>query len=232
MVILITGTSTGIGKVLARHFLGRGDRVIGCSRRQSAIDHPNYRHHQVDLTDSKALKSMCRSIRHEYGYIDALINNAGTSNMNHFMMTPDAVAHKLFDINFFAVLACCREAAKLLQKSREPSPAILNMSTVSVPWAIEGQLVYSASKGAVDQLTRVMSKELAELNIRVNSIGLPPVRTALTRTVPSAKIDDLVQRQTIKRMCTPEDITGPVEFLVSQASQFVTGETIYLGGVN
>ncbi|MGA4845929.1 SDR family NAD(P)-dependent oxidoreductase [Streptomyces sp. G5(2025)] len=232
MNILITGTRTGIGKALAQHFLARGHSVVGCSRRPATIDHPQYTHHEVDLTDAKAIKSMCRAIRATHGSLDAVINNAGVATMNHFMMTPDDTARRIFDVNFFAVLNCCRETAKLLQKSKSSSPAILNVSTIAVPWALEGQLVYSASKAAVEQLTRVMSKELADFNIRVNGIGLPPVHTVLTRTVPTEKIDALLKRQTFTRMCTVDDIVGPVEFLVSQESGFVTGETLFLGGVH
>ncbi|WP_225448224.1 SDR family NAD(P)-dependent oxidoreductase [Streptacidiphilus sp. P02-A3a] len=230
--MLITGTRTGIGKALALHFLGRGHQVVGCSRKPSAIDHPGYTHHEADLSDAKAIKSMCRAIRTEHGRLDAVVNNAGVASMNHFMMTPDETARRMFDMNFFAVLNCCRETVKLLQKSEEPAPAILNVSTVAVPWALAGQLAYSASKAAVEQLTRVMSKELADFHIRVNGIGLPPVRTALTRSVPTEKIDALIQQQTVKRMCTMDDIVGPVEFLVSRESGFVTGETLFLGGVH
>ncbi|MGW1607224.1 SDR family NAD(P)-dependent oxidoreductase, partial [Streptomyces eurythermus] len=124
-----------------------------------------------------------------------------------------------------------REAAKLLQKSPEGSAAILNVSTVAVPWALDGQLVYSASKSAVEQLTRVMSKELAVFGIRVNGIGLPPVRTVLTRTLAPETLDAVVERQTIGRMCEMDDIVGPVDFLTTGHSAFVTGETLYLGGV-
>lgn len=232
MLILITGTRTGIGKALAEHFLKRGDQVVGCSRRPSAIDHPGYRHHETDLADAGQIRALCRSIRTEHGYLDAVVNNAGISTMNHFMMTPEDVARKIFDVNFFAVLNCCRESVKLLRKSGEPAPAVLNVSTVAVPWALEGQLVYSASKSAVEQLTRVMSKELAGFNIRVNGIGLPPVHTVLTRTVPKEKVDEVIARQALKRMCTMADITGPVEFLISPAAGFITGETLFLGGVN
>src|SRR3954451_355966 len=232
MIVLITGTRTGIGKALATHFLGLGHTVVGSSRKPSAIDHPHYSHHEVDLTDSKRIKSMCRAIRAEHGHLDAAVNNAGIASMNHFMMTPDEMSRRIFDVNFFAVLNCCRETVKLLQKSQEPAPAILNVSTVAVPWALEGQLVYSASKAAVEQLTRVMSKELADFDIRVNGIGFSPVDTALTRAVAKEKIDALIGRQTVKRMCTIEDIVGPVEFLVSRESGFVTGETIFLGGVH
>lgn len=232
MIVMITGTRTGIGKSLAEHFLESGNDVIGCSRKPSSVDHPNYRHHQVDLTDVSQIKKMFREVRKEHGHLDALINNAGTATMNHFMTTPDDVTRDIFDINFFAVLNCCREAAKLLRKSSEPSAAILNVSTVAVPWALEGHLAYSASKSAVEQLVQVMSKELAAFGIRVNAIGLPPVRTVLTRTVSQPKIDALIARQAIRRLCTMSDITGPVEFLIGRQSAFVTGETIFLGGVH
>jgi 3-oxoacyl-[acyl-carrier protein] reductase len=232
MLILITGTRTGIGKALAEHFIERGHHVVGCSRRRSTIDHPSYRHYELDLADASQIKALFRSIRSEHGYLDAVINNAGISNMNHFMMMPEEVSRKIFDVNFFAVLNCCRESVKLLRKSNEAAPAVLNVSTVAVPWALEGQLVYSASKSAVEQLTRVMSKELAGFNIRVNGIGLPPVRTVLTRTVPKEKVDEVIARQALKRMCTMADLVGPVEFLISPAAGFITGETLFLGGVS
>ncbi len=230
--MLITGTRTGIGKSLAEHFLGRGDTVIGCSRRPSTIDHPGYRHFESDLTDSQQLKRMFRSVRQEFGHLDSVVNNAGTATMNHFMLTPEETTRKIFDINFFAVLGCSREATKLLQRSERASTSILNISTVAVPWALDGQLVYSASKSAVEQATRVMSKELASFGIRVNALGLPIVRTVLTRTLPDEARANVLARQTIDRMCEFEDLVGPVEFLTSERSGFVTGETLYLGGVH
>ncbi|MEU2548124.1 SDR family oxidoreductase [Streptomyces roseolus] len=232
MNILVTGTRSGVGKALAEHLVAQGHQVVGCSRRPSTVDHPGYRHHEVDLTDAKALRAMFREVRREFGHLDALVNNAGTSSMNHFMMTPEKTVRDIFDINFFAVLNSCREAAKLLQKSPGPSSAILNVSTVAVPWALDGQLAYSASKSAVEQLTRVMSKELAGFGIRVNGIGLPPVRTVLTRTLPAGMVESLIDRQAIKRMCTMADLFGPVDFLISEQSGFVTGETLFLGGVH
>ncbi|SCF47668.1 3-oxoacyl-[acyl-carrier protein] reductase [Micromonospora matsumotoense] len=232
MILMITGTRTGIGRALAEHFLAAGHDVVGCSRRPAAIDHPRYRHHQLDITDISQTKKMFRSVRQEYGRLDALVNNAGVSSMNHFMTTPDEVSRRIFDVNFFAVLNCCREAVKMLQKSSEKSTAILNVSTVAVPWAIEGQLAYAASKSAVEQLVRIMSKELSAFGIRVNGIGLPPVHTVLTRTVPRPKIDNLIARQTISRQCTTADIVGPVEFLIGRQSEFITGETLFLGGVH
>ena len=231
MIVFVSGTRTGLGLGLARRLLEAGHHVVGCSRKPSALCHERYRYHQVDLTDPDAVRSLVRSVRTEFGRLDGVVNNAGTSVMNPFMTTPASTVRDIFGINVFAALNTSREAVKLLMKSEEPSPCIVNISSVAVPWALEGQLAYSASKGAVEQATRVMSRELAGFGIRVNGLGLPPVETALTRPVPRDKIDGLVQRQALKRMCRIEDVVGPVEFLLSARSAFVTGEMIYLGGV-
>lgn len=231
MIVFVSGTRTGLGRDLARLLLDAGHEVVGCGRKPTNVCHERYRYHQVDLTEPGEVRSMFKTIRAEHGRLDGVVNNAGTSVMNHFMMTPDETVRNIFDVNVFAVLNASREATKLLRKSDQTAPCIVNVSSVAVPWALEGQLAYSASKSAVEQATRVMSRELAGFGIRVNGLGLPPVETALTRTVAKDKIDGLVQRQALKRMCRVEDVIGPVEFLLSDRSAFVTGEMIYLGGV-
>lgn len=230
MLILVTGTSAGIGRGLAERLIEKGHNVLGCSRRPGPQIAESYKHFKVDLASAAEIKAMFFEIRQEYGFLDALINNAGAAVMNPFLLTPDAEIERLFGINVLAMFRCTREAAKLMQKS-EASPSILNLSTVAVPWSIPGQSVYAASKSAVEQATRSLAQELAAMKVRINTIGLPPVRTAMTRSVKSAKIDLLIERQAIKRMCTIDDILGPVEFLLSPAAGFVTGETLFLGGV-
>jgi 3-oxoacyl-[acyl-carrier protein] reductase len=232
MIVAITGTSRGVGRALSEHLSSRGDQVFGCSRSGEGPPGAGLTHVQADLTAPDGPRSFFRHVRHAAGQLDALVNNAGASVMNHFMLMPEPSTRQLFDLNFHALIACCREAAALLAKSAHPSPCILNFSSVAVPWAIPGQLAYAATKSAVEQATRVMSRELAPQGIRVNALGLPPIRTALTRTVARESIEALIQRQAIKRQCEFEDIAGPVEFLLSPAARFVTGETLYLGGVH
>lgn len=231
MLILITGTSRGIGRALGGELAKAGHTVLGCSRRPPRTEVEGYRHYQVDLTVPDEVRRMFRKIKEEYGYIDALINNAGTSVMNSFLLTPDSDIERIFRINVFAVFYCTREAVKLMRHSKHESPSIINVSTVAVPWSIPGHSVYAASKSAIEQAARTFSRELADSNIRVNTIGLPPMHTALTRSVEAAKIESLVERQAIKRMCTVGDLLGPVEFLLSPAASFVTGSTLFLGGV-
>jgi 3-oxoacyl-[acyl-carrier protein] reductase len=231
MLVLITGTSSGIGRGLAERLAEGGHTVLGCSRRPGPPIPDRYRHFEADLTSGEQVKRMFTTIHQEHGFLDALINNAGAAVMNPFLVTTDSEIERLFGINVFAMLRCSREAVRLMRHSEHGSPSILNVSTVAVPWSIPGHSAYAASKSAVEQATRSLSRELAEWSIRVNAIGLPPIRTAMTRSVLPAKIAALVERQAIRRVCTLDDVLGPVEFLLSPAARFVTGATLFLGGV-
>ena len=86
-VIVITGTSKGIGNALACSYLTQNYIVVGCSRNESSITHANYRHYQLDVSDEKAVVSMIRSVKKEFGKIHVLINNAGMACMNHLLTT-------------------------------------------------------------------------------------------------------------------------------------------------
>lgn len=103
---------------------------------------------------------------------------------------------------------------------------------VATPLDLEGEAAYAASKAAVESLTRVAARELAPFNITVNAVGPTPVMTDLVRNVPRPKMEALVGRQAIRRLGEPRDVANVIDFLVSRSSDFVTGQTIYLGGVS
>ncbi len=108
---------------------------------------------------------------------------------------------------------------------------IVNFSTVAVPLALEGEAAYVASKSAVEALTRTLAREFAPFGIRVNAVGPTPVDTDLIRAVPKDKIEALLRRQPLPRLGTYEDVANVVDFFLAPASDFVTGQVIYLGGV-
>ena len=115
-----------------------------------------------------------------------------------------------------------------LKRTREKS---LNFATVATPLKLEGEAIYAASKAAIISLTEVLSKELAGFNITVNAVGPTPVKTDLIRSVPTEKMDALLHRQAINRFGTFEDISNVIDFFFKPESNFITGQTIYLGGV-
>jgi 3-oxoacyl-[acyl-carrier protein] reductase len=229
-VVLITGTRKGIGKALAEHYLAKNMYVVGCSRGQSSLEHKNYTHYSLDISDEKRVVHMCKDILKRLARIDILVNNAGIASMNHIMLTPVKSAKVIFATNFLGTFILAREAAKAM--SRRKFGRIINFTTVARPLSLEGEALYVSSKAAVEAFTKVAARELAELGITVNAIGPAPIPTSLIKTVPKDKITQLVKFQAIKRLGTMEDVINVVDFFSSEKSSFVTGQVIYLGGIS
>lgn len=229
-VVLITGTSRGIGRGLAEHFLSRGDIVCGCSRGAGALEHANYHHWSLEVADESAVVAMVREADRRFGRIDALVNNAGIAAMNHALLTPASTGERIMATNFLGTFLFCRETAKAMM--RRKTGRIVNFSTVATPLRLEGEALYAASKAAVESFTQVLARELGETGVTVNAVGPTPVPTDLIRNVPEEKMQALVARQAIKRFGSVEDVANVVEFFLSPASGFVTGQVLYLGGVN
>ena len=227
--IVITGTRKGIGRSLAEYYLAQGWDVIGCSRGAASIEHAQYRHYAVDVSDESAVIAMARDVRRQVGGVDALLNNAGIASMNHCLLTPGATVDRILQTNVVGTFLFCREFAKLMRKSEQPR--IVNFTTVAHPLNLEGEAIYAASKAAVESLTRIMSRELAELRITVNAVGPTPVLTDLIKGVSSEKMDALIARQAIPRYGKAEDVINAVDFFLRAESDFITGQVLYLGGV-
>lgn len=227
--IVITGTRKGIGRYLSEVFLDRGWRVVGCSRGASDLSHDDYDHYELDVSDEKAVVAMMQAVRRSHGRVDALLNNAGIASMNHALLTPGATIERIFQTNVFGTFLFCREAAKLM--ARKKSGRIVNFATVATPLKLEGEAAYAASKAAVVSLTEVLAREVAPMGITVNAVGPTPVPTDLVGAVPEEKMTALIQRQAIWRYGTMEDVLNVCDFYLQDSSDFITGQTLYLGGV-
>jgi 3-oxoacyl-[acyl-carrier protein] reductase len=228
-VVLITGTRKGIGRALVEHYAGSGCHIIGCSRSPFEGELPNYRHYCLDVSDEPVVKKMFSEIRKHEGRLDVLINNAGVASMNHSLLTPLAAVNKIMETNFTGTFLFCREAARLMQLHR--CGRIVNFASVAVPLKLEGEAVYAASKAAVISLTQILAREFADFGITVNAIGPAPMKTDLIRGVSPEKLETLIQRQAIKRYGESRDVIQVIDFFVQPASDFVTGQVIFLGGV-
>jgi len=227
--MIVTGTRKGIGKFLAEYYLGQGVEVAGCSRGAASITHPNYRHFELDVSDEKAVVAMVRETARAGG-LDALINNAGLAAMNHLLLSSLATGRKIFETNYFGTFLFLREAAKAMRRSA--GGRIVNFTTVAAAFDLEGEALYASSKAAIESLTRIAARELAEFGITVNAVGPTPVKTDLIRQVPPDKIESLLARQAIRRCGEFDDVANVVDFFLSPRSGFVTGQVIYLGGVH
>ena len=226
MNILITGTSRGIGNWLAKYYLEKGNRVYGCSRKLPENLHrvAGYEHKSLDVANEDAVVDYISSIEP----IDILINNAGISAMNHSMIMPRDTASRIMNVNFFGTYTFSKHIARRMPEGGR----IVNFTSISSPLNLEGEALYSVSKSAVETLTKIMARELDFKKITVNAVGPGPIKTDLIRGVPEKKMEDLIQRQAIKRYGTFEDVVNVIDFFIRPESNFITGQIIYLGGVS
>jgi 3-oxoacyl-[acyl-carrier protein] reductase len=229
-IVIITGTRKGLGKELAEYFLNEGDIVYGCSRRSGSIENKNYTHFSINVSDEQSVVDMIRTIYKAHKRLDVLINNAGVASMNHCLLTPYSTAQKIIETNFYGTFLFCREVAKIMM--RQKSGRIINYSTVAVPLSLEGELVYSSSKAAIEQLTRVLAAEIGNCGITVNAVGPTPISTDLIKNVPEQKIRELIEKQSIKRLGKFEDVLNVIKFFIAPESNFISGQIIYLGGIH
>jgi len=205
-ISIVTGSSRGIGRAIASHYLERGHIVIGISRSAGDLEHDDYHHYQSDIADEKALRATFDEIESLFGTISNLINNAGISSLNHSLLMPIAAAKKIFDVNFFGCYIACQEAARLMQKKKHGR--IVNFSSIAVKNSSEGLSAYASSKAAVEQLTKILAKEYAPFGITVNCVAPSFVETDLSRGIPES------HRPRLNKM---SDVIKVVDFCISGA---------------
>jgi 3-oxoacyl-[acyl-carrier protein] reductase len=228
-VMIVTGSRKGIGKYLVEHYLKQGYIVEGCSRGAADISDSNYKHHELDVADEKAVRGMIADITKRHGRIDALLNNAAIASMNHVLLTPAKTANRMLEVNVTGTMLFCRDVAKVMM--RRKYGRIVNFTTIVAPIALAGEAIYAASKAAVVTFTRILAFELGQWGVTCNSFGATPIMTDMIRGVPQSKIDAVVNNLAVKRLGTHADCANVCDFFVSPSSDNITGQVIYLGGV-
>ncbi len=227
--MLITGARKGIGRYLAETYAARGYLVEGCSRGDAGFEAKHYAHTSVDVSDEKQVKAWITTVSRKHGRIDVVLNNAAIASMNHVLLTPAASANRMFEVNVTGTMLVCRDAAKVMMRHRYGR--IVNFTTIVAPIALAGEAIYAASKSAVVTFTRILAFELGQWGITCNSFGATPILTDMIKGVPKGKIDAVVSGLAIKRLGTNEDCINVCDFFISPASDNITGQVVYLGGI-
>jgi 3-oxoacyl-[acyl-carrier protein] reductase len=229
-VMLITGTSKGIGKYLAGYYLNNGFKVIGCSRNPCEIVNDNYFHVLADISNEDEILNIFRIIRKDYKRLDVLINNAA---INHAILNvaflPYETIQKIFRINVFAPILFCREAIKIM--GRNKFGRIINLGSMATRHEVAGEALYTATKASINTFTRVLSKEVISLGITVNVVAPSVIDTDLSKAIDPDALIEVLNRNAIKHYGNLTDVSNSIDYLINKESQSVTGQLIYLGGV-
>jgi 3-oxoacyl-[acyl-carrier protein] reductase len=241
-VAIVTGASKGIGAEIAKSFAAEGAAVVvnyasskaGADRVVADIDRSGGQAIalQADVSKHTDIQRLFAEAKKKFGRVDILVNNAGVYEFLPLEQITAEHYHKQFDLNVLGLLLATQEAAK---QFGDAGGNVINISSLAAATAIPGGAVYSATKAAVNSITRVLAAELGPRKIRVNSINPGMVDTEGVRSAGIHESDfrKKVERATpLGRIGQPDDIAPAAVFLASDDSKWITGESFYISGGN
>jgi 3-oxoacyl-[acyl-carrier protein] reductase len=229
--VLVTGATRGVGRMIAEHFLGEGAAVIGFARGEPTFEHSSYTHVQVDLADPSAIQAAFIGLmKAKVAAIDIVINNAAVLTSQYAMIMPPAAAQAMVNVNLLAPFIVSREAAKFMRKTKWGR--IINIGSMAASLEPQGDSVYAATKAGLSTLANVMAKEFGAMNVTCNTLAITAIDSDMLAQLPRHKIEAIIAGLPIPRFAEAADILNVIDFYASEASGYITAQTVYLGGVN
>jgi 3-oxoacyl-[acyl-carrier protein] reductase len=236
---LITGASRGIGRAIAIEFANAGAELALLGRDVAALEetraacrevHPSGKAEiiQADLTDAAAATTAVEKTLGWYGRLDFAIANAGQSADGLILRVRAEDVDRLIDVNLKSAVFLAQAAAKPML--RQKGGSIVFISSIVGLIGNAGQSVYALTKAGLLGLAKSLAKELGSRGVRVNAVAPGYIETAMTSAMPEAAKAQYLNTIPLGRPGTPEDVSGVVRFLCSDAAAYVTGQTLVVDG--
>jgi 3-oxoacyl-[acyl-carrier protein] reductase len=224
--IIITGTSKGLGLCLAQYFIERDWLVFGCSRSDNnLIDHVNYCHKQLDLSNETDVRQWIKSIHKSHANIDSCVCNAGlvTSKL-YLTLTPSSLFDEFYLSGLKATYLVCKEVSKIMIRQKHGS--IINIASTTTLTSEAGTAAYTANKAAIIAMTKVLANELASTGVTCNIISPSLIEGAKSESFGVEWRELMLRKQAIKRPLDPIEVAWIVEFLSDRRSSHITGQVL------
>jgi glucose 1-dehydrogenase len=240
-VAIVTGAARGIGFACAKRFAREGAYVMIADNDSAAgeqavaklaVISTRVAFQSCDVADRRQVETLIGATVRAFGQLDILMSNAGITGAGQLVDVDEAAFDRVVRINLKGVFLCGQAAARQMIKQGHGG-AIVNTSSVAAELAMPTEMAYSATKGAVRQLTKAMALSLAPHGIRVNAIGPGSVETELVRSMWRADPrlrQQMLSRTPLGRLGQPKEIASVALFLASRDASYVTGQTIYVDG--
>lgn len=236
-VAIVTGASRGIGKEIALALAGLGATVVvhyhtkkeQADNVAAAVVQLGSKAItiQADLKSTEKIKYLFDQTLDTFGSVDILVNNAGMMFTQKIEGVKEEEFDDIFATNVKGVFFACQQAARRMSNGGK----IINISSTITRFMLPGYGAYAATKAAVDQLTKILAKELGPREITVNAIAPGPTDTELFRKDKTDdQISSMAQMAALQRLGTPEDIAAAVALMVSPEAKWITGQTILVNG--
>lgn len=238
-IAIVTGGASGIGLAIAEKFSKNniftiviGRDVAKLSAAQEMLGQ-NGTTKQLDLTDLKSIPSFVKNIAEQYGHIDILVNNAGINMKKEFTDVTDEDFQSVLHTNVTAVFALSREVVKVM--SVQGSGSIIHISSMAALYGLPKVIAYTASKSAIEGMTKAMAVELSPKGIRINAIAPGFIATDMSAKAlnsdPERK-QKVMGRTPMGFLGKTEDVAEAALFLATDSSKYITGTSIRVDGGN
>ena len=238
-VAIVTGGSSGLGYATAKKFCSEGVITYIIGRSAERLEQAktemgeNARIRVCDLSVLNNIPSLVEGIAMEVGQIDVLVNNAGINMKKPFLEVTDDEFSNIIQTNVLSVFSMSREVGKVMKANGGGS--IVNISSMAAQYGLPKVIAYSASKTAIEGMTRAMAVDLAEFGIRVNCVAPGFIKTPMSskalNSEPERK-NRVLSRTPMGKLGLPEDIGDAVYFLATDSAKFATGVILPIDGGN
>ncbi len=235
--VIVSGGSRGLGLAFVQHFLASGRNVASFSRKktQSIEDlqaderyADRFLFDAMDATDDAAVTTFVQGTYDRFQSIDVLINNAGVATDGVLAITSESAIQQMVTVNLTAAIVLAKECSRFMLLGGGGN--IVNISSIIGQRGFSGLATYSATKAGMDGMTRALARELGARSIRVNSVAPGYLDTEMSHGLSDQQKQQIIRRTPLGRLGSCGDVVACVDFLVSPASAFVTGQVLTVDG--